>query len=371
MHIFGPNELLEDVLHKDLCIGCGACVDLCPYFKNHKGRTAMLFPCTLPQGRCYAYCPKAEVNLTELSLSAWGEPYDGSPLGHHLRVHKARAGEKMVEGPFQAGGTVSALMTYAVKTGMIDAAVLTDRDGLAPVPKLVTQAEEVVLCASSKYVASPTLASVNSGARRGYTRMGVVGTPCQITALAKMRSNPLGREDFADPVALAVGLFCTWALDTRRLIAFLSNRLDISQIKGMDIPPPPAEVLVIDLGNEKAQIPLDEIRPLVPGTCLVCPDLTSEWADVSVGVLEGEPEWNTLIIRTEKGRKLVDEARREGYLRLGEILQTNLDHLKDAAANKKKRALVKAKKEGLLNNTEDGKRSILRMDPDLVENIIA
>ena len=67
MRVFGPNELLEDVQKKNLCIGCGACVDLCPYFRNHRGKTAMLFPCTLSEGRCYAGCPRAEVDLDELS----------------------------------------------------------------------------------------------------------------------------------------------------------------------------------------------------------------------------------------------------------------------------------------------------------------
>ena len=59
-HILGSSELIEDVHKRELCIGCGACVDICPYFKNYKGKTAQLFPCTLEQGRCYAYCPKVD-----------------------------------------------------------------------------------------------------------------------------------------------------------------------------------------------------------------------------------------------------------------------------------------------------------------------
>ncbi len=34
MQVFGPNELVEDVLKRDFCVGCGACVNLCPYFKR-------------------------------------------------------------------------------------------------------------------------------------------------------------------------------------------------------------------------------------------------------------------------------------------------------------------------------------------------
>jgi len=37
VQVLGSKELVEDVFDKDLCIGCGACIDLCPYLKNHKG----------------------------------------------------------------------------------------------------------------------------------------------------------------------------------------------------------------------------------------------------------------------------------------------------------------------------------------------
>lgn len=62
MQVLGPNELVEDVIKRDFCIGCGACVNLCPYFRSYEGKTAMLFPCTLSQGQCFAYCPKVELD---------------------------------------------------------------------------------------------------------------------------------------------------------------------------------------------------------------------------------------------------------------------------------------------------------------------
>ncbi len=371
MQIFGPNELLEDVHKADLCIGCGACVDLCPYFKNYKGKTAMLFPCTLSEGRCYAACPKAELDMDELSTLFFKRPYDGSALGSYRDVRVAQAGAGMADTGFQAGGTVSALMTFALKTGMIDAGVLTDHKDMVPVPGLVTRPEEVARYAMSKYMAAPTLAGLNQGAREGYRRMGVVGTPCQVTAVTKMRSNPLKRDDFVDPVALVVGLFCTWALDTRKLIAFLSERVDISRIRKTDIPPPPAEVFVVDTGDEIVEIPLDQIRPLVPKTCHVCPDMTSEWADLSVGVMEGAPDWNTVIVRTQKGEELVQAASEAGFVVLDKIPQQSLDHLSFAAANKKKRALTRAREEGILNSPPEGKRAALRIPEEVVEAIIA
>jgi coenzyme F420 hydrogenase subunit beta len=104
-----------------------------------------------------------------------------------------------------------------------------------------------------------------------------------------MKSNPLGEEAHKVPVSLTVGLFCNWSLDTRQLIDLLSEKLDISAIVGMDIPPPPASSLVMDTADGRLEIPLSEIKPLIPRTCFICPDMTSELADVSVGMFEGRP----------------------------------------------------------------------------------
>ena len=368
MQSFGPKELLEDVIKKDLCVGCGACVELCPYFRSHKGKTAMLFPCDLAQGRCYAHCPKAEVDLDALAQRWWGKGYEGDPLGNHLAVVKTRAGEKVPAGLFQAGGTVSSLISFALDRGIIDAAVLTDREDLIPVPRLVSRGEGVAACATSKYTAAPTLSALNRAVREGCRKIGVVGTPCQVTALAQMRANPLDKPDFTDPVSLVVGLFCTWALDTRKLLGLLSSRLDLRRVKKMDIPPPPAEVLVIETDHEQVEIPLSEIRPIIPHGCTVCPDMTAEWADLSVGILEGDPHWNTLIVRTERGQALVANASEAGWLLIEAIPPDNLAHLRIAAANKKKRTLQAALEEGLVNAAG---RACLRINPGALENMLS
>jgi len=362
MQVFGPNELLADVIRKDLCIGCGACTEICPYFKNYRGRTSMLFSCTNKQGRCYAYCPKAEVDLDELSGLLFGKPYAGNPLGEYRNVRISKAGSGMSTGKFQSGGTVSALITYALREGMIDAAVLTDQDGLIPVSKLVTKPEDVVQFASSKYTAAPTVSALHRAQEQGYRRVCVVGTPCQLTAVAKIRTNPLQKEDFQDPVGLAIGLFCTWALDTRNLLQFLSERVDIHKIQKMDIPPPPAEILIVTLDDGEIEIPLTKIRELIPNSCSICPDMTAEWADLSAGVLEGKPGWNTLIIRTPKGEELVAKAEKAGFLVTADMPEENLEHLAMAAGNKKRRAVQRAVQEGLLNTVGDGRHAAFRMN---------
>ena len=127
---------------------------------------------------------------------------------------------------------------------------------------------------------------------------------------------------------------------------------------------------MLETEDGKIEIPLNEIRSQIPDGCLVCPDMTSEWADISVGNLEGDPQWNTIIVRTEKGETLIENAITEGWLTTKKMPQENLEHLKFAAGNKKKRALSKAKAEGLLNNAEDGTRSAIRIRADVVGKIM-
>ncbi len=371
MHVFGSNELRAEVLGRGLCVGCGACVGLCPYFRNHHGQTVMLFDCTLGQGRCHAFCPKAELDLDELARLTWGRPYGGEDLGNYLTLTASQAGMRAASGPVQAGGTVTALVACALESGLIPGAVLTAREGLASMPRLVSTPEAAALCAGSKYLASPTLAALNHAARAGSRGLGVVGTPCQVLALAKMRTNPLNDGDYIDPAGLVIGLFCTWALDTRRSMPLLRRVLGGAKLKGMDIPPPPAERLLLKTDQGEIAVGLDEVRPLIPHGCEICPDMTAEFADLSVGVSEGREGWNTLIVRTPRGQDLVERALRDGYLVCEPLPPGEEEHLREASRGKKRRALRAAADEGLLKDAGDGRHAALRLPEDIARRLMA
>ncbi len=361
MKVLGSSELLADVLRNELCIGCGACVSLCPYFRSYNGKTAMLFPCTQEQGRCFAYCPKVEVDLDGVSQSIFDAPYSMEPLGRSISIMMSRAKSRAAGNNYQSGGTVTALMTCALSAKVCDAAILTGREGLLAVPRIVTSPDDVMGYASSKYTAAPTLAAFNKAVDKGYSRIGVVATPCQVLALAQMRTNPMTKKDFTDPTSLVVGLFCTWSLDFRDFRRLIQGRVDINEIRKLDIPPPPAEVMEIYTDQGTIEIPLAEVRATVPNSCDYCFDMTSEFADVSVGVVEGRIGVNTLIIRTERGKSLVDAAVKAGYLEIEDMPAENLERLKTAAGNKKKRALKKALTGGLINTPGD-RRAMFRLE---------
>jgi coenzyme F420 hydrogenase subunit beta len=186
-----------------------------------------------------------------------------------------------------------------------------------------------------------------------------------------MRMNPLARKDFEDPISLAVGVFCNWALDHRRLTAYLSERMDIAAIRGMEIPPPPAEVLVVKTGSGKKQFPLKDIRKLIPHTCFICTDMTAEWTDVSVGMYEGQPGWNTLLIRTRTGAELVDKAMADEWLVVGEFPEADQKALADAALAKKKRSFRNADRQGYLKQDDEERRPALRVPSEVLTRFLS
>ncbi len=347
MEILGTKELMEQVRDKGLCVSCGACVEICPYHKSYKGKIALVFDCDMTPCQCYAYCPQTETDRDLLSRTMFGTMDKGEALGQYRSIIAAKAGSKIKSNRFQNGGTVSALFTHALDSGLIDAAVLTGQNDDLPEPMLIENACDVASCATTKYMATPTLAAVHKAIRDGRKNLGVAGTACQVKALATIKANPLGKAEQENSIGLSLGLFCTWSLDTRKFSAFLAGETGGEKIVSMDVPPPPAETFKIKTENEEREFPLKEIRKMIPRGCACCPDMTAEWADVSVGAYEGKPGWNTLIIRSEKGEQWVEEAIADDYLVRDEFPRSRLEHLTLGADNKRKKAeefLTKEKK---------------------------
>lgn len=340
MEIKGPQDLEKEVIKADLCTLCGACIGLCPYFRAYKGKVVLLDNCNLSQGRCYSFCPRTSTNLENINQETFQTSYPADALGTYREILIARALDQKTLSLTQYGGVTSTLISLAFKKGMIGGAVLTrrGRDILSD-GTLVKREEEVLTCAGSNYIASPTLQALNQEGKDGPKTLAIVGIPCQILAVRKMQLSPLNdREHLKKPV-LVIGLFCTWALSYREFFGFLKNRYSISKIRKMDIPPPSANVFQIDFLDTKESIPLDLIRPFIRPTCHVCFDMTAEFADLSVGAAEGTPGWNTVIVRSLRGKKILEEAQEVKIIETAELPAANFAHLMEAAFLKKKRAL--------------------------------
>ena len=230
-------------------------------------------------------------------------------------------------------------MTLALEKEVIDAAIVTTTQSLDGYAGgiIATTGEGVRSCAGSKFVGAHTLEVLGQALRGGFKKIGVVALPCQVRALRKMQLYDIRKQNINKRVRFVLGLFCNWSFSAQEFLSFLSSRVGEKEITRFDVPPPPANELVIESKGGKTAIPLNELRPFIQSACGNCPDLTSEFADLSVGMLEGRPGWNTLVIRNEIGSDLVDTAQELGIIEIEPFPSENLAHLQKASINKRER----------------------------------
>jgi coenzyme F420 hydrogenase subunit beta len=347
--ILGQKELKEKVLDTGLCTDCGACVNLCPYAASYRDHTIFMDPCNREEGRCYAFCPRTPTDLQALRESLFDREDWTPEVGPLKGFYMTRAADEQVRNSAQHGGTVTALISLALGEGLIDAAVIAEDTGnFLPEGVAVQDVWSARRRGKSKFVVSPNVAAFHKIAKGGPEKLGVVATPCQALALAKMRLKPIPAKDSnIGKLKLVIGLFCGWALSWRELRNLLRRKIGEDAIMGLDIPPSKHHSMEVHTGKGVIEISLDEVMPAVRKACQYCFDMTAEFSDISVGSArcpegwEVARGWNQVIVRTQTGRELLELARSRRVLEFRDMPDENLARLKKASMNKK-RAAVKS-----------------------------
>ncbi|MHB1651738.1 MAG: Coenzyme F420 hydrogenase/dehydrogenase, beta subunit C-terminal domain [Desulfitobacteriaceae bacterium] len=337
-------RLKQEIMESGDCTRCGLCVGLCPYIKTLNERIAFIHDCGREDGNCYRVCPRSPSDWPGLDRQVFGQEREDPILGHHLEVLYARSLDTDIAQAGQYGGVVSTLASYLLESGESQAAVLTKgEDDGPPKPFLAHNREEVLSCAGSNYSASPTLSILNEGVRQGLDNLVTVGRPCQILGVRKMQGLTEVSEHnlSARKVNFTIGLFCFWSLETE-VYSFLQAKTGGKAIEKLDIP---LDYVVVTTEEGEVKIPVDELRSFIRPTCLRCFDPTAEFADVSVGSTEHDPEWNTLVVRSSRGQEIVAKARLAGKLETKLYPEERLPLLLSAVLNKKKRVLDGAAKD--------------------------
>jgi coenzyme F420 hydrogenase subunit beta len=347
LEIRGQKELTAQVRDAGLCTGCGACVNLCPYQVFYQDRTIVLNACDIAAGRCHTFCPRTPVDLEALRARFFEASEFTPEIGPVKAFYITRAADDQLRRQAQHGGTVSALMSLALQEGLIDAAVVAEgRERFVHEGATVHQSEELRKRAKSKFIVSPTIAEFNRTARSQAQKIGVVVTPCQAFALAKMRFKPelTSGDNPIDKLKLVIGLFCGFTLSWAKLIDLLQTRTGLDEITGMEVPPGEGMLEVFTTAGA-LRFPMDKVEPLVREACRYCIDTTAEYADLSVGSArfsenwEETRSWNQVVVRTLTGMKLMERARESGVLEFRDVPAGSLETLKKAALKKKKTAV--------------------------------
>ena len=314
--LVGFGEILVKVVRAERCIGCSACVAVCPVgcLEYVEGKPKLIEKCR-NCGICASVCPQYEYTWPALEESVFGrQRRPEEEIGVYRRIVIAQTNDENILQVCQDGGVVTALLTYALEKGIIDGAAVSgvsqDRP-FYPVPRLATTPQEVLEGAGTRYTYSPNLLAFQEGIDQNKKSLAFVGTPCQIHALRKIEGLLL---EYINPLQLAIGLLCTESFTYEGLMEkHIQGKLgiDLHDIKKINIK---AKVLVTTKSGEVKVIPLKEAKQYTRKSCTLCTDFSAELADISVGGL-GLNGWTFTILRTEKGEELFDNAVRKGFLK--------------------------------------------------------
>jgi len=235
------------------------------------------------------------------------------PFGTYKEVMALKAKDVKITGVSQDGGVVTALLCYALDKGVIDGALVAGKGDLPwlPKPTIATTKEQIIAAAGTKYTISPVVSVIKDAVREhGLEKLAVVGTPCQMYAIQKMKLYPFGARHIPDKIALTVGIFCTENFSYAGLKTIIEDhcKVPIESVTKMEIGGGKFKVK----GAKEIAIPIKETHKYEQEGCHVCSDLTAEFADISTGSIGTPDGWSTVFTRSTKGKDLLGKAIADG-----------------------------------------------------------
>ncbi|MFX1562115.1 MAG: Coenzyme F420 hydrogenase/dehydrogenase, beta subunit C-terminal domain [Promethearchaeota archaeon] len=338
----GFEVLQAKVIDSGKCCSCGACVAVCPLMsvEMHDLKPTLVGKCT-QCGFCPKSCPRMIDDYDPIYSQVFGEDAERDPaLGVYRRAYALRNSDESIRKKAQDGGVVTAILIHLFETEQIQGAVVSGvdpKDPWRPVPMVATNEEEVIAASKSRYTRSPNLVALQNAMKElKLERIAVVGTPCHIQAIQRMRLAPIKKVDRA--VIMSIGLFCSETFSFDQLMKQRIERelkVPLTMVRKLDIK---GKLLVFPKEQtESITIPLKEARQWVESGCHYCTDFASNFADISVGGAGSPLKWSTVLVRTERGQALIEEMLAAGKFLQEEITPEGLDLLRRIAAPKTKR----------------------------------
>ncbi len=284
---------------------------------------------------------------------------DEELLGEHLGVFTARSTERRILKAAQDGGIVSAVMIYGLEEGKFDGVIasVTDPDDpeepWKPRPVVITDPDEVLEAAGTKYTYCPNVSVLKEAVRRyGCERVAMVGTPCQIRAVRKAQLLPVGMRHVPDKIELLIGIICMENFPYEGLKTMVEQLCGVwmREVAKMDIGKGKFWVYTDD--GEVKTIPIDETHPFEGEPCHVCTDYCAELSDLTAGSVGSPDGWSTVIVRTEKALELLNEMVEQGLLEVKSIEEVKpglglVEKLAQAKKSKNQKEIEERKELGL------------------------
>jgi len=318
-----------------LCVGCGACNYICPDDEIQLVNITNEGIRPLCSGdncdRCtegIEVCPGYEVIHGEFADNLDLIPELKTGWGPVLEVWEGYAADEDIRYHGSSGGLASALALYCLEKEGMQGVLHIGTDKEKPWKNKTVfsnNRNDILSRTGSRYAPASPCDSLDKIENASMPCV-FIGKPCDIAGLRKAQSL---RKKLNDKVGVAIGIFCAGTPSTQGTLDLLNqfeiNTGEIEDIRyrGKGWP----GNFSVRLKNEKSQSQeisymeswgfLQKYRPY---RCYLCPDGTSEFADISCGdpwyreLKEDDLGYSLVLVRTEKGRRIVRGAMEAGYV---------------------------------------------------------
>lgn len=325
---------VQEVADWGLCVGCGACAYVC---SENVGLANVVNEGIRPTvershcgtcDQCLTVCPGIHVtHSSDVDRSAALDDLATS-WGPILEIWEGYAADPEVRYSGSSGGLASALALYCTEKRGMHGLLHIGPDYDVPLHNktfLSTSRREIVARTGSRYApASPCdgLAKIEAAPSPSV----FIGKPCDVTAVRMAQRLKPGLDE---KIGVVIGFFCAGTPSTQ-------GTLDL--IKTLEIEPDtvediryrgkgwPGKFSIKIKGEQQPREIMTYgdswgfLQKYRPYRCHLCPDGTSEFADISCGdpwyrrIEEGEEGHSLVLVRTERGREILRGAIASGYV---------------------------------------------------------
>jgi coenzyme F420 hydrogenase subunit beta len=331
---------IEQVVSWRLCVGCGACAYICknkyielrdvpdqgmrPFVSSNQCGT-----CT----DCLQVCPGYSTpgffindssQISESLEKGWG------PI---IEIWEGYASDSEVRYNGSSGGAASAIALYCLEIKSMSGVLHIGRDEENPLKNNVfmsTNRADLLSRTGSQYSPASPCSGLDEIASAPSSCV-FIGKPCDVAGLQKACQL---RSDLNNKNGLSIGIFCAGTPSSRGTLELL-KKMKISHDLVKDVRyrgigwPGMFTVNLKDNKSSSLKIPYMEawgfLQKYRPYRCYLCPDGTAAHADISCGdpwyrtPQEGDLGYSLVMVRTEKGKRILQGAIDAGYLSMKRI----------------------------------------------------
>jgi coenzyme F420-reducing hydrogenase beta subunit len=290
----GVKREITAPYHKfsDDCIGCGVCTLVCPTGsrKIRQHTYATIAPLKGPKDESLG------VNIDMFSVNSLGD----------------------------LDGFVKVLVATGLKSGLFDSAVLIKRKtGFAAEAVIMENADDVLNSELAKSVRMKAVSTFMAAIEQSKRKIVFIGLPCQVRAIRKIEQTL--QKEIPDLEITLIGLFCLQSFNPKKLEEKINSlfKVDAKQVENVSIQD--GKFIVKAKGKEQV-VALEKLNDAIENGCVYCSDFPAFFADVAVGTQGSKPGSVTVIVRTDKGQRLLetvkftrDVAQKDDVMRLSDF----------------------------------------------------